>query len=104
MLSPAGINPQSHLFRAGTEGKGQDALYSDRSAAEDRRIKDPFTSRLYSRASQREVTADGCSLNNKPFFRDGNLYLDCPCGVHLPGARRIDWVDFGNGAALQHTF
>src|SRR5262245_21617025 len=95
---------QSHLFRAGAEGEGQDALYFDRSAAEDRRVKDPLTSRLYSRASQREVTADGRGLNNKPCFRDGNLHLDCPCGVHLPGVRRIDRVDSGNGAALQYTF
>src|SRR5262245_40506752 len=95
---------QSHLFRAGTECEGQDALYFDRSAAEDSRVKDPLASRLYSRASQREVTADGYSLNNKPCFRDGNLHLDCPSGVHLPGVRRIDRIDSGNGAALQHTF
>src|SRR5262249_12154140 len=99
-----GAMTQSHLFSAGTEGEGQDALYFDRRAAEDRRFKDPLTSRLYSRASQREVTADGCSLNNKPFFRHGTRHLDCPCGVPPPGFRRIDWVDSGNDAALQHTF
>src|SRR5262245_26726399 len=99
-----GAMTQSHLFRAGNEGEGQDTLYFDRSAIEDRRIKNPPASRLYSRVSQREVTADGCSLNDKPYFRDGNFHLDCPCGVHLPGVRRIDWVDSGNSAALQHTF
>ena len=99
-----GAMTQSHLVRAGTEGEGQDALYFNRNAAENRRFEHPLARRLYSRASKREMATYGFSLNNKPYFRDGNLNLDCPSGVQLPGVRWVDWIDSGNGAALQHTF
>ena len=97
-------NIHLNLFCAGSEDEGQDALHSDRSAIEDHGFEDPFTRRLYGRAPQREVATDGLGLNYKPSLRDGNLHLDCPCGVHLLGARRVDRFDLGNGAVLQHTF
>src|SRR5262249_4185349 len=70
---------------------------------EDRRFEDPLTRRLYSRASKREMAADGCSLHNKPYFLDGNFHLDCPCGVQFPDVRRLDWVDSVHLAALKQA-
>ena len=63
-----GATTQSHLFRVETEGEGQDAFCFDWSVIEDRRFEDPLTRRLYSRASKREMAADGFSLHNKPYY------------------------------------
>ena len=93
-----------HLIYDGSEDEGQDALHSDLNAVKDCRFENPLTRRLYSRASQREVATDGCGFNDQPFFRNGNLHLDRPCGLHLFGAWRVERFDSGNHAALQIAF
>src|SRR5262245_27784041 len=89
----------SRLFGAGDEDEDQNALHSDRLAVDGRRYEDPFSRRLYGRALQRNVAADGRGVDDKPGFGDDNLHFDCPCGVHLLGTRRIIRVDFCNGSA-----
>src|SRR5262249_62302194 len=50
------------------------------------------------------MATDGFSFNDQPFFRNGNLHLDRPCGLHLFGAWRVERFDSGNHAALQIAF
>src|SRR5215470_7303508 len=88
------------LICAGSEDEGQDALRSDLSSVEDRRFEDPLTRRLHSGVSQREVTTNGRGFNDEPFFRNSNLNIDSPHGVHLFGVRRVDRFDSGNRPAL----
>src|SRR5262245_26989486 len=92
------------LSRAGTKVEGQDALYFDRNAIEDRRFEDPLARRIHSRASKSEMAAGGYRFDNKPLFRDSNFHPDHPCRVQLTSARRVDRIEFGYGAALQHAF
>ena len=87
-----------------SEDEGQDAFHAGRSAIEGRRFEDPLTSGLYGRAAQREVATGGSSFDNKPFFRDGNLHLDCSFGVQLFGVRRVDRFDSGYRATLYYSF
>src|SRR5215468_9522652 len=63
-----GATAQSHLFRVGTEGEGQDAFYFDWGAIEDGGFEDPLAPRLNSRASNRERPAEGFSPKNKPNY------------------------------------
>src|SRR5262249_12696484 len=88
------------LICAGSEDEGQDALRSDPGAVEGLRFEDPLTRRLYSGVSQREVTTNGRGFNDEPFFRNSNLNIDRPHGVHLFGVRRVDPFDSGNCPAL----
>src|SRR5262249_38994670 len=88
------------LICARSEDEGQDALRSDPSSVEDRRFEDPLTRRLHSGVSQREVTTNGRGFNHEPFFRNSNLNIDRPHGVHLFGVRRVDRFDSGNRTAL----
>ena len=97
----------SHLFCAGGEDEGQDALHSDRLAVEDRRFEDPFTRKRRTRHATSGAAYHLCICFSPPCFQIAgtgdviDLYGG-QCDLHRE-ARFCTMLDSGGKSRVKRT-